>query len=285
MEEIHVVVADICPYGSNVQWCPGAPGDANACGMENHLDFADPPRSIDNNFFVFTPEECSPELKERFASQNTPCSASAPPAPRLAEGPAPSPVPSPSIRGPAVMPSTTCSVAFQQCGGQEWIGATCCDAGTTCTRRDEFYSQCLPPVREHVALQKAVCCMTIRAAHWHGGLDHLQRRPPDAQAPSTSAEADIGQARLAAKTAALAPTGTLTTASAPRLRATKLAGPARSASSQKAASATSPTAGAAAVFLGSTTALLVLLPMAFLALARAAKLRLRRSYMAIGGQA
>eukprot|EP00927_Polykrikos_kofoidii_P079817 TRINITY_DN76651_c0_g1_i1.p1 TRINITY_DN76651_c0_g1~~TRINITY_DN76651_c0_g1_i1.p1 ORF type:complete len:234 (-),score=15.28 TRINITY_DN76651_c0_g1_i1:125-826(-) len=66
--EIHVVVADICPYGSNAQWCPGRPGDVNACGQKNHLDFSDPPAGINNNYFVFSPAPCSATIISRARS-------------------------------------------------------------------------------------------------------------------------------------------------------------------------------------------------------------------------
>lgn len=64
--ELHLVVADICPYGSNAKWCPGTPGDVNVCGEKNHLDFTDVPPGIDNHFFIFSPAECSKEILERF---------------------------------------------------------------------------------------------------------------------------------------------------------------------------------------------------------------------------
>lgn len=67
-DEIHIVVGDVCPYGSNAKWCPAQPGDVNACGMKNHLDFVEyPAEGLDNNFFHFSPAPCSAELQQRFA--------------------------------------------------------------------------------------------------------------------------------------------------------------------------------------------------------------------------
>ncbi|CAE8694135.1 unnamed protein product [Polarella glacialis] len=68
--ELNLVVADICPYGSNAKWCPGTPGATNVCGERNHLDFTATPEGINNNFFVFSPAECSDEIKDRFATMS-----------------------------------------------------------------------------------------------------------------------------------------------------------------------------------------------------------------------
>ncbi|KAI8801687.1 hypothetical protein BJ742DRAFT_572300 [Cladochytrium replicatum] len=38
---------------------------------------------------------------------------------------------------------TACSAKFGQCGGQSWNGPKCCEAGSTCTVSNQFYSQCL----------------------------------------------------------------------------------------------------------------------------------------------
>ncbi|CAK0878351.1 unnamed protein product [Prorocentrum cordatum] len=40
-----------------------------------------------------------------------------------------------------------CADVFQQCGGDGWAGASCCQAGCTCAQQGgPSYSQCLPPV-------------------------------------------------------------------------------------------------------------------------------------------
>jgi hypothetical protein len=41
-----------------------------------------------------------------------------------------------------------CSLLWQQCGGEQFTGATCCSAGSVCTYDSESYSQCLPAVGE-----------------------------------------------------------------------------------------------------------------------------------------
>ncbi|KAJ7290402.1 glycosyl hydrolases family 11-domain-containing protein [Mycena rebaudengoi] len=38
---------------------------------------------------------------------------------------------------------TACAAHWDQCGGQQWTGATCCVTGFTCIAANSFYSQCL----------------------------------------------------------------------------------------------------------------------------------------------
>jgi len=45
---------------------------------------------------------------------------------------------------PAGDDSAECAAAYEQCGGSDWEGVTCCADGSTCTVADEFYSQCIP---------------------------------------------------------------------------------------------------------------------------------------------
>jgi len=46
----------------------------------------------------------------------------------------------------------SCQEIFGQCGGNAWEGPTCCVGGTTCTKKNDWYSQCLPlPVDNCVA--------------------------------------------------------------------------------------------------------------------------------------
>jgi len=40
--------------------------------------------------------------------------------------------------------SGSCSGAYQQCGGQTWSGATCCQSGCSC-EGSQYYKQCHPP--------------------------------------------------------------------------------------------------------------------------------------------
>jgi len=54
---------------------------------------------------------------------------------------------------PSSAPSPTtiaCSTMWQQCGGQTWHGASCCEAGSTCVLTNAFYSQCKPPAESQV---------------------------------------------------------------------------------------------------------------------------------------
>lgn len=66
-KEYKVIVIDICPKGDNGLWCPAHRAERNTFGVHNHFDFATPPPKFDNFYFEFTPEECSGEMKARFA--------------------------------------------------------------------------------------------------------------------------------------------------------------------------------------------------------------------------
>lgn len=63
------------------------------------------------------------------------------PSPKPEPKPEPTPTPTPA---PSPPPSTECSKVWDQCGGQTWSGPTCCDVGLTCSRTNEWYSQCTP---------------------------------------------------------------------------------------------------------------------------------------------
>ncbi|GAB7329294.1 hypothetical protein MBLNU13_g01095t3 [Cladosporium sp. NU13] len=47
--------------------------------------------------------------------------------------------------GTTSLPSPTgaCAARYGQCGGNGWAGATCCASGSTCTKANDWYSQCL----------------------------------------------------------------------------------------------------------------------------------------------
>merc|ERR1712151_597918 len=58
-------------------------------------------------------------------------------------GPSPEPVPAtPTL--PQNHEGATCRVVWEQCGGVNWTGATCCDGDNVCLRQSEWYSQCVP---------------------------------------------------------------------------------------------------------------------------------------------
>ncbi|KAH6913348.1 family 62 glycosyl hydrolase [Coprinopsis sp. MPI-PUGE-AT-0042] len=40
-------------------------------------------------------------------------------------------------------PSGNCAAKWAQCGGQGYSGPTCCQSGSTCTKSNDWYSQCL----------------------------------------------------------------------------------------------------------------------------------------------
>ncbi|KAH7312582.1 fungal cellulose binding domain-containing protein [Stachybotrys elegans] len=57
------------------------------------------------------------------------------------------PPPSTTTTGPQPTntspPPGNCAPRWGQCGGQGWTGATCCEAGSTCTVSNQWYSQCI----------------------------------------------------------------------------------------------------------------------------------------------
>jgi len=55
------------------------------------------------------------------------------------EPPSPSPGPSPSPK------PGNCANAWEQCGGQDWKGTTCCNGNCACKYVNEWYSMCTPP--------------------------------------------------------------------------------------------------------------------------------------------
>ncbi|KAK7420799.1 hypothetical protein QQX98_002603 [Neonectria punicea] len=56
-----------------------------------------------------------------------------------------------------------CSSQWAQCGGTNWSGATCCDSGSTCTKVNDYYSQCQPGNGPVVSSTSAVVSSTTRA--------------------------------------------------------------------------------------------------------------------------
>jgi len=74
--------------------------------------------------------------------------------------PATTPSPAPVASSPATQPSTMATVAkpaetpapgagavtaqkYAQCGGNGYTGATACASGATCTKQNDYYSQCI----------------------------------------------------------------------------------------------------------------------------------------------
>ena len=106
--------------------CPG--GNITACGA---LCPAAPP---------IVRQDCLNECHKRCPPSPHGPPSPPPPAPPPAPAPAPAPTPAPSPS-----PHGSCSKVFAQCGGKNWHGATCCDAGCSCTVHGPYYSQCTPP--------------------------------------------------------------------------------------------------------------------------------------------
>lgn len=69
----------------------------------------------------------------------TPAPISSPPTPQPNPTPAPSnPTPAP-VNGPV---GDQCSAKYEQCGGKDWTGPTCCKTGLQCFAHNEHYAQC-----------------------------------------------------------------------------------------------------------------------------------------------
>lgn len=90
----------------------------------------------------------APTLVPTLAPTVTPTHATIPaPTPALTLAPTPPRTAMPtSAPTPTLTPSPTsavsCATAWEQCGGENWAGVTCCATGLTCSKRDQWYSQC-----------------------------------------------------------------------------------------------------------------------------------------------
>jgi len=72
-----------------------------------------------------------------------------PPQPPAPPAPPPSPPP----------PGGGCAKGYAQCGGQGYVGPTCCAAGFHCVKNGDFWSQCMPSTVE--AKQAAATAATV----------------------------------------------------------------------------------------------------------------------------
>ncbi|KAK7687290.1 hypothetical protein QCA50_009795 [Cerrena zonata] len=68
-------------------------------------------------------------------------------APAPPSNPGTTAAPPPTTAAPPPPPATSTAAAgtvqkYQQCGGAGWTGATVCVAGSTCTKLNDYYSQC-----------------------------------------------------------------------------------------------------------------------------------------------
>lgn len=82
--------------------------------------------------------------------------------------------------------SSGCAIAWGQCGGHGWGGATCCEQGCTCTASGGYYSQCKPPAGVNSGCQAPGAggfAMTIMKKDSEdepireAGLSHVRREP------------------------------------------------------------------------------------------------------------
>mmetsp|Transcript_123893 Transcript_123893/g.264087 ORF Transcript_123893/g.264087 Transcript_123893/m.264087 type:complete len:688 (+) Transcript_123893:61-2124(+) len=99
-----------------------------------------------------------------------------------------------------------CGAAFDQCGGQQFTGGTCCQQGCTCEARGGFYSQCVPPEGMYMCNNQALTSVVMKqqssdSAPLRGALG--SSASDDSESGSTSRWAG-GAAVWAAVPAALA---------------------------------------------------------------------------------
>merc|ERR1711971_134410 len=53
--------------------------------------------------------------------------------------------------------ANSCQGIFDQCGGMGWLGPTCCVSGTTCTKKNDYYEQCLPSAPDNCVAYFGKC--------------------------------------------------------------------------------------------------------------------------------
>merc|ERR1712187_725795 len=75
------------------------------------------------------------------------------PQPEPEPEPEPEPVPA-TPTPPETHEGESCGAIWQQCGGVEWTGATCCDGESVCLRQHEWYSQCVPSGYQFTSLME-----------------------------------------------------------------------------------------------------------------------------------
>lgn len=98
-------------------------------------------KNADNPSFTFTQVQCPAELVARTGcrrSDDANFPVFSPPAP----GGGSPPSSTSSSRGGS-SPSGCVAAKYAQCGGSGFAGCTTCASGSTCTRQNEWYSQCL----------------------------------------------------------------------------------------------------------------------------------------------
>jgi len=139
-------VKQICEY-NNCAWLNGSKWNPNIstiedyCGVcnqrssahyrTNYIDLTSTAKNLDKNFAT---------LKNRYESNLEPKAALCP-----------SDIMKKSIKkcpGQTTnylqSDSDSCAKMFDQCGGKDWKGPTCCQTGSTCKKFNEYYSHCVP---------------------------------------------------------------------------------------------------------------------------------------------
>merc|ERR1711904_219359 len=104
---------------------------AGGCGAGLRCNAADNHCERDPDFVPPTPTTTTAPTTQTTAPTQAPT-----PAPTPATTAAPVPTPAPTPSGGQAM--------WQQCGGNNWTGATSCVSGATCRVSNEWYSQCVP---------------------------------------------------------------------------------------------------------------------------------------------
>jgi len=75
---------------------------------------------------------------------SVPVPTAAPTTPEPTLQPTVQPTVSPTSTPQPTSTSDSCMQVWEQCGGQTWNGATCCEASLSCVVQDQWYSQCKP---------------------------------------------------------------------------------------------------------------------------------------------
>jgi len=124
----------------------GQSPEAFCCFAGNGADFCAPGACMPTAKYVYPMTKCgeSEASCKSCAAQGQWCpdGETQQPVQRPVQQPAQQPVQQPAM--PATSASGSCSPVYQQCGGVQWSGPTCCDAGSTCDSHGDYYSQCTP---------------------------------------------------------------------------------------------------------------------------------------------
>ena len=119
----------------------------------------------------------------------------------------------------AAASDSACAPAYQQCGGINWSGATCCETGFSCTVQNDYYSQCLEDANNSGCqpfyqqcggkdFTGTTCCQTgstcqVVNEYYHqclpgSGHSHADSAPASTQAVDSGSQETVPQSSAAA---------------------------------------------------------------------------------------